>query len=102
MKENKVKILSRAWDDITLIEDYSYLQFGLESAQKVTNQILLSLEKLQCFSQIDVPTPDKKLNKMGYRMYIINKNYVAIIKHIDDSIYIYRIINTKRHYSKLF
>ena len=98
----RIEILPRAWEDLTSIEDYYYIQFDIESAQKVSDSILSSIEILEDFPDIDVLTPDKRLNQLGYRMYIISQSYVAIIKHVDDVIYIYRIINTKRDYSKLF
>ena len=102
MAKCKIGILPRAWEDLTSIEDYYYLQFDIESAQKVSDSILNSIETLEDFPDIDVLTPDKRLNQLGYRMHVINQTYVAIIKRIDDIIYIYRIVNTKRDYSKLF
>lgn len=102
MAKCKIEILPRAWEDLTSIEDYYYLQFDIESAQKVSDSILNSIETLEDFPDIDVLTPDKRLNQLGYRMHVINQTYVAIIKRIDDIIYVYRIINTKRSYSKLF
>ncbi len=35
-------------------------------------------------------------------MHVINQTYATIKKRIDDVIYIYRIVNTKRDFSKLF
>lgn len=102
MAKCKIEILPRAWEDLTSIEDYYYLQFDIESAQKVSDSILNSIETLEDFPDIDVLTPDKRLYQLGYRMHVINQTYVAIIKRIDDIIYVYRIINTKRDYSKLF
>lgn len=99
MSKCKVEILPRAWEDLISIEDFYYLQFGVESAKKLTDFILNSIEN---FPDIDVLTPDKRLNELGYRMYVISQIYVAIIKRVDNIIYIYRIINTKRDYSKLF
>ena len=102
MAKCKIEILPRAWEDLTSIEDYYYLQFDIESAQKVSDSILNSIETLEDFPNIDVLTPDRRLNQLGYRMHVLNHTYVAIIKRIDDIIYIYRIVNTKRDYSKLF
>lgn len=102
MAKCKIEILPRAWEDLTSIEDYYYLQFDIESAQKVSDSILNSIETLEDFPDIDVLIPDKRLNQLGYRMHVINQTYVAIIKRIDDIIYIYRIVNTNRDYNKLF
>ncbi len=102
MENCKIEILPRAWADLTSIEDFYYLEHGIESAQKVSGSILESIETLEEFPNIDVFTPDERLNQLGYRMFVINQKYVAIIKHVDKKIYIYRIINTKRDYDKLF
>lgn len=102
MAKCRIEILPRAWEDLTSIEDFYYLQFGIESAQKVSESILNSIETLEDFPDIDVLTPDKRLNQLGYRMYVISQTYVAIIKCVDEIIYIYRIVNTKRDYRKLF
>ena len=40
----RVEILPTAWEDLKKIEDYYVLQFGVESAIKVTDQILNSIE----------------------------------------------------------
>ena len=41
-EQYKVEILPTAWEDLKSIEDYYLLRFGMESAMKVTNQILNS------------------------------------------------------------
>ncbi len=45
-EQYKVEILPTAWEDLKSIEDYYLLQFGVESAMKVTDQILNSIERL--------------------------------------------------------
>lgn len=39
-EQYKVEILPIAWEDLKSVEDYYLLRFGVESAMKVTNQIL--------------------------------------------------------------
>lgn len=41
-EQYKVEILPIAWKDLKSVEDYYLLRFGVESAMKVTNQILNS------------------------------------------------------------
>ena len=41
-EQYKVEILPTAWEDLKSIEDYYLLLFCVESAMKVTNQILNS------------------------------------------------------------
>ena len=39
-EQDKVEILPTAWEDLKSVEDYYLLRFGVESAMKVTDQIL--------------------------------------------------------------
>ena len=41
-EQYKVEILPTAWEDLKCVEDYYLLRFGVESAMKVTDQILNS------------------------------------------------------------
>lgn len=41
-EQYKVEILPIAWEDLKSVEDYYLLRFDVESAMKVTNQILNS------------------------------------------------------------
>ena len=41
-EQYKVEILPTAWEDLKSVEDYYLLRFGVESAMKVTDQILIS------------------------------------------------------------
>jgi len=97
----KVKILPTAWEDLKSIEDWYLIQFGVETALKVTSSILDSIERLEQFPDSGSLTPDKWLNEMGYRM-IICKKHVAIYKRIGKEIYVYHIADTQTDYTKLF
>ena len=96
-----VEILPTAWEDLKKIEDYYLLQFGLESAFKVTDQILNSLERLALYPESGSMTPDKWLNDQGYRM-IISERYVSIYRLIGTRVYVYHIADTQTDYTKLF
>ena len=69
-EQYKVEILPTAWEDLKSIEDYYLLQFGVESAMKVTDQILNSIERLELYPNFGSLTPDKWLNRKGYHMII--------------------------------
>ena len=97
----KVKILPTAWEDLKSIEDWYLIQFGVETALKVTNHILDSIERLEDFPDSGSPTPDKWLNEMGYRM-VICKKHVVNHKKIGEEIYVYHIADTQTDYTKLF
>ena len=100
-KTYKVEILPSAWEDLKSIEDYYLLQFSVESAMKVTEQILESLERLESFPEFGSLTPDKWLNRKGYRM-VISGRYVSIYRVIGETVYVYHIADTQTEYTKLF
>jgi toxin ParE1/3/4 len=100
-EQYKVEILPTAWEDLKKIEDYYLLQFGVESAMKVTEQILDSIERLENFPDSGSLTPDKWLNKQGYRM-VISERYVSIYRQIEKTVYVYHIADTQTEYMKLF
>ena len=92
-KTYKVEILPSAWEDLKSIEDYYLLQCSGESAMKVTEQILDSLERLESFPEFGSLTPDKWLNRKGYRM-VISGRYVSIYRVIGETVYVYHIADT--------
>ena len=77
------------------------LQFDVESAMKVTDQILNSIERLEKFPDSGSLTPDKWLNEQGYRM-VIWQRFVSIYRQIKDTVYVYHIADTQTEYTKLF
>ena len=100
-KDYKVEILPTAWEDLKKIEDYYLLQFGAESAIKISDLILDGIERLERFPDSGSLTPDKWLNEQGYRM-VISQRYVSIYRKIDDVVYVYHIADTQTEYTKLF
>lgn len=100
-KQYKIEILPAAWEDLKKIEDYYLLQFGVESALKVTDHILNSIERLETFPDSGSLTPDEWLNKQGYRM-IIWQRFVSIYRQIGENIFVYHIADTQTEYTKLF
>lgn len=97
----KVQILPTAWEDLKHIEDWYAVQFGVETALKVSNHILDVIERLEEFPDSGSLTPDEWLNQQGYRM-VICKKHIAIYKQIDMVVYIYHIADTQTDYTKLF
>ncbi|MCD8027077.1 MAG: type II toxin-antitoxin system RelE/ParE family toxin [Erysipelotrichaceae bacterium] len=98
----KVEILPVVWEDLKSIEDYCLLNFGSNTASKVYNQILESIENLEAYPDMGSATPDKWLNEQGYKMFIVSKKCIAIYRHIKDTVYIYHIFDTRRNYTKVF
>lgn len=100
MKYN-VQILPTAWEDLKKIEDYYVLQFDVETAIKVSDHILDTIERLETYPDSGSLTLDSWLNEQGYRM-VICKKHVAIYRQIHETIYIYHIADTQTEYTKLF
>ena len=97
----RIEILPSAWEDLKKIEDYYIIQFDVETATKVSDHILDVIERLEYFPDSGSLTPDKWLNKQGYRM-VVAKKHIAIYRVIEDVIYIYHIADTQTEYTKLF
>ena len=100
-EQYKVEILPTAWEDLKSAEDYYLLRFGVESAMKVTDQILNSIEHLESYPDSGSLTPDKWLNRKGYRM-VISERFVSIYRIIERIVYVYHIADTQTEYTKLF
>jgi toxin ParE1/3/4 len=97
----RVEILPAAWEDLKKIEDYYILKFSIETALKVSDHILDTIERLENFPQSGSLTPDPWLNTQGYQMVICEKR-IAIFKIIKNVIYVYHIADTQTEYTKLF
>ena len=76
-EQYRVEILPTAWEDLKKIEDYYLLQFGVESAMKVTDQILNSVERLELYPDSGSLTPDKWLNRKVYRMVTVSYTHLG-------------------------
>lgn len=97
----KVELLPSAWEDLKSIEDYYAIQFDVDTAIKVSTNILDTIARLETFPDSGSKTPDPWLNEQGYQM-IIYKKHVAIYRIIQQIVYIYHIADTQTEYSKLF
>lgn len=97
----KVEILPTAWEDLKRIEDWYIIQFGVETALKVSDQILDAIERLERFPDSGSLTPDEWLNQQGYRM-VICERHVAIYKQVGQIVYVHHIADTQTEYTKLF
>lgn len=97
----KVEIFPTAWEDLKRIEDWHALQFDVETALKVSEHILDTMERLEDFPDSGSLTPDEWLNQKGHRM-VICKKHIIIYKLIKDRVYIYHIADSQIEYTKLF
>lgn len=100
MAKYKVEILLAAWQDIDKISDFYMKMSGAVSAQRITNQILDTLEKLGDFPYMGAQHPDPELMRREYRKVICG-DYVCVYKVIGPSVYVYRVVNGRTDYPKL-
>lgn len=100
MKYN-ILLLPTAWEDLKKIEDYYMIQFSAETALKVTDNILNTIQRLELFPNFGSMTPEEWLNSQKFKMILCNK-HVAIYRVFERDIYIYHIADTKTDYTKLF
>ena len=97
----EIEILSPAWADIERIGDIHFALSGPQSALKVTNGILDSIDTLQTFPHGYPPVPDAELAAEGFRM-VIYKNYLAIYKVNGDKVSVYHVADGRTNYPQLF
>ncbi len=97
-----VELLPSAWEGLLKIKHYVAETFDERTAEKVTDTILDSLERLQSFPDSGSLTPDPWLNSLGYRMVISDRRNVSIYKRIDDTIYVYLIADMRTEYTRIF
>ena len=96
-----VELLPTAWEDLKRIEDWYLIQFGEDTALKVSMHILDTIERLGEYPNSGSQTPDPWINEQGYRMVICDK-HIAIYKQIETTVFVYHIADTQTEYTKLF
>lgn len=97
----KVEILPSAWEDLKSIEDYYILQFEVQTALKVSDHILDTIERLEQFPDFGSSTLDDWLGEQEYWM-VICKKHVAIYRVVHETVYVYHIADTQTQYTKLY
>ena len=101
MPKAKVEILTPALNDIDRIADYHLLAVGPISAEKITDMLLDSIEKLGEYTLMGTEHSDSVLQKKGYRKLVCGE-YICVYQLIDDTIYVYRVVHGTTDYPKLF
>lgn len=100
MAEYKVEILLAAWQDIDKIADFHMKMVGATSAQRITDKILDTLERLGSFPYMGAQHSDPELARRDFRKVICG-DYVCVYKLIGSSVFVYRVVNGKTDYPKL-
>ena len=96
-----IQLLDTAWVDLDNIADYHLHEVGVLSAQKITDKILASLERLKTFPLSCPLVPYRTLAEQGYRMLVCGK-YVCIYKLVGKIVYVYHIAAASSDYPALF
>lgn len=87
----------RELEEIALV----YLELaGADSARKITNQILDSLERLKTYPLSGSVPRDRWLRDAGFRLVISGK-FIAAYRLIDNTVYVYHIAHGATDYPKL-
>ncbi len=97
----KIELTNAAWEDLKSIQEWYVLNFGKETALKVTLKIKNALNRLEDFPDSGSRVPDEWLDRQGYRM-VITGRHAAVYKHVGNIVFVYRIVDTRRQYTLLF
>lgn len=101
MAEFHLEFLPAAMDDLDRIADYHLSMVSANSAERITDPILETLEHLEQNPYLGSSHPDPVLASMEYRR-IVSGEYVCVHKVIEQSVVVYRIVHGATDYPKLF
>lgn len=101
MPKCNVEILSPAWRDIDRISDHHLMAAGPQSAERITDKLLDTIELLGEQPYMSALHPDPFLAQRQFRKVICG-NYICVYKVIDSTVYIYRVVDGRSSYARLF
>ena len=101
MPKCNVEILTPAWRNIDRISDYHLMAVGPQSAERITDKLLDTIELLGEQPYMGALHPDPVLAQREFRKVICG-NYICIYKVIDLTVYIYRVVDGRSDYARLF
>jgi len=101
MPEYNVELLYPAWLDLDAIADYHLMEVGPESARKITDKILDSLDRLKTYPRSCPLAPYRELAEMGYRILVCGK-YICIYRLDGKNVYVHHIVAAAINYPALF
>lgn len=102
MPKMRIEFLQPAWQDMDRIADFHLREVGPVSAEKVMENMLDMIEILADHPYAGPPHPDPELARREYRKLVLTKTYLAVYRVIEDTVYIYRVVNGATDYPKLF
>lgn len=101
MATYKVELLTPAQRELEEIARVYLELAGAESARKITDKILSSLERLKHYPFSGSQPRNCWLRDAGFRLIICEK-YIAAYRLIDNTVYVYHIAHGATDYPKLF
>ncbi len=100
MSSYKIEFLPSAWREIDEISTYYIHKVGKQSAKRLFEKLMKSIERLKMFPMSAPLIRDEKLSAEGYRI-LISGEYVCIYRFINETVYIYHIANGRTEYKNL-
>lgn len=101
MPSSKLVYLAPAAQDMEEIVKFHIANVGPASARKVYSTMEDAIDRLADYPLLGQTHPDPILAENGFRKLVLTKTYVAVYKVIDDTVYIYRIVNGRTDYPRL-
>ena len=101
MQECKLKILTTALNELSQIAQNHLMLVGPVSAEKITDFLFESLERLKIFPLSGSLINDDELGRKGYRI-LVCKKYICVYRLIEDTVFVYHIMHGATDYPKLF
>lgn len=95
-----IEFLQSAWRELDEISNYYIRKVGKQSAKKLLDKIMKSIERLERFPLSAPLIRDDKLSQEGYRM-LISGEYICVYRLLKDTVYIYHIANGRTEYKNL-
>lgn len=99
--KSKLVYLPPAQHDFEEIVKYHITQAGTLYARKIYNTMKTGIGRLCDFPLMGQTHPDPVLAANGYRKLVLTKTYVAVYKVIDNTVYVYAIVNGATDYPRL-
>ena len=96
----KLAILTPAQRELEEIARIYLELAGVDSARKITGQILDSLERLKTYPLSGSLPRDRMLREAGYRLVISGK-YLAVYRLVGNSVFVYHIAHGASDYTTL-
>lgn len=92
------RILATAWEDISAIADYHIKNVGPQSAERITDTLLNTIELLEAHPYLGPLHSDPVLQMQRYRKLLCGP-YVCVYRVIDGVPTVYRIFHGSQNYA---